>query len=328
MPVARLSTDLIPAAERFDWWCDLVWQDVARTIITSDHAAEFQAGAETADLGLVKVTAMHFAPIRSLRTRTLIRQSDPEVYELALITGDPMWLSQRRNDTAARAGDLLLWDTSQPFDGGVCGDHAEAIIVHLPRSALSLPPDRIDRLVAQRMPATSGMGAILAAFLTEVLGQAHACRPQDLNTLGTVTLDLASAYLAQRVDAAERLSPETRRQVLTARITAFIDRNLADPDLNPAVIAAQHHMSLRSLHLLFQTSGESVAATIRRRRLERCRRDLADPRLRHRTIGETAARWGYHRPADFSRAFRGAYGVSPSEVRARAWEANDARAPR
>lgn len=118
-----------------------------------------------------------------------------------------MWLSQRRNDTAARAGDLLLWDTSQPFDGGVCGDHAEAIIVHLPRSALSLPPDRIDRLVAQRMPATSGMGAILAAFLTEVLGQAHACRPQDLNTLGTVTLDLASAYLAQRVDAAERSRP-------------------------------------------------------------------------------------------------------------------------
>lgn len=328
MPVASVSTDPIPAAERFDWWCDLVWQDVARTIITSDHAAAFQAGAETADLGLVKVTAMHFAPIRSLRTRTLIRQSDPEVYELTLIKGDPMWLSQRRNDTAARAGDLLLWDTSQPFDGGVCGDHAEAIIVHLPRSALSLPSDRIDRLVAQRMPATHGMGAILAAFLTEVLGQASACRPQDLNTLGTVTLDLASAFLAQRVDVTRRLSPETRREVLAARITAFIDRNLADPGLTPAVVAAQHHISLRSLHLLFQPSGESVAATIRRRRLERCRRDLADPRLRHRTIGETAARWGFHRPADFSRAFRGAYGLAPSELRARTPEPGEGPAPR
>ncbi|MFI1105752.1 helix-turn-helix domain-containing protein [Streptomyces melanogenes] len=328
MAVASVSTDPIPAAERFDWWCDLVWQDVARTIITSDHAAAFQAGAETADLGLVKVTAMHFAPIRSLRTRSLIRQSDPEVYELTLIKGDPMWLSQRRNDTAARAGDLLLWDTSQPFDGGVCGDRAEAIIVHLPRSALSLPSDRIDSLVAQRMPATSGMGAILAAFLTEVLGQAGACRPQDLNTLGAVTLDLASAFLAQCVDATRRLSPETRREVLAARITAFIDRNLADPGLTPAVVAAQHHISLRSLHLLFQPSGESVAATIRRRRLEHCRRDLADPRLRHRTIGETAARWGFHRPADFSRAFRGAYGLAPSELRARTPAPGEGPAPR
>ncbi|MEV4998898.1 helix-turn-helix domain-containing protein [Streptomyces niveus] len=66
------------------------------------------------------------------------------------------------------------------------------------------------------------------------------------------------------------------------------------------------------------------SASIRRRRLERCHADLANPALRHRTIGETATRWGFRHPADFSRAFRGVYGASPSEVRARALDAKDA----
>ncbi|MEU5140353.1 hypothetical protein [Streptomyces sp. NPDC021139] len=42
------------------------------------------------------------------------------------------------------------------------------------------------------------------------------------------------------------------------------------------------------LEHLFQSEPESVAATIRRRRPERCHADLTEPRLRHRTIGETS----------------------------------------
>nr|WP_240982698.1 hypothetical protein [Streptomyces sp. S3(2020)] len=37
--------------------------------------------------------------------------------------------------------------------------------------------------------------------------------------------------------------------------------------------------------------------------------------MRHRTIGETALRRGFRQPADFSRAFRRAYGHASSEVR-------------
>ncbi|ADI03680.1 AraC family transcriptional regulator [Streptomyces bingchenggensis BCW-1] len=69
------------------------------------------------------------------------------------------------------------------------------------------------------------------------------------------------------------------------------------------------------LHTLFRRQEETVAASIRRRRLERCHADLTDPRLRRRSISAIAARWGFVRPADFSRAFRAAYGVAPRELR-------------
>ncbi|WP_406354510.1 helix-turn-helix domain-containing protein [Streptomyces sp. NBC_01635] len=63
-----------------------------------------------------------------------------------------------------------------------------------------------------------------------------------------------------------------------------------------------------------------MGATIRRR-LKRCRADLTDPGLRRASIGEIAARWGFRPPADFSRAFRNAHGIPPSEARQEAWDA-------
>ncbi|MEW2530288.1 helix-turn-helix domain-containing protein [Streptomyces sp. NPDC047071] len=93
--------------------------------------------------------------------------------------------------------------------------------------------------------------------------------------------------------------------------------------MRPAAVAAHHHISVRTLHLLFREEPDTVAVTIRRRRLERCHADLTDPGQRHRTITEIAARWGLHRSADFSRVFRSAYGLPPTEVRGLALDAKD-----
>lgn len=100
-----------------------------------------------------------------------------------------------------------------------------------------------------------------------------------------------------------------------AQIHAFIRNNLGDPNLTPDAIAATHHISLRYLHKLFQQEGRTVAGWIRERRLEQCRRDLANPQLGARPIHVIAARWGFTRPAHFSQAFRSAYGHSPRQFR-------------
>ncbi|MEW2296202.1 helix-turn-helix transcriptional regulator [Streptomyces sp. NPDC006743] len=48
----------------------------------------------------------------------------------------------------------------------------------------------------------------------------------------------------------------------------------------------------------------------------RCRRDLADPAQQTVPLATIAARWGHCRPSDFTRAFRAATGMAPSEYRA------------
>ncbi|MER6004985.1 helix-turn-helix transcriptional regulator [Nonomuraea angiospora] len=89
---------------------------------------------------------------------------------------------------------------------------------------------------------------------------------------------------------------------------------LGDPHLNPDAIAA-HHISLRYLHKLFQQEGHTVAGWIRERRLEQCRRDLANPQLATRLINAIAARWGFTNAGHFSQASRNAYGLPPRQFR-------------
>ena len=81
------------------------------------------------------------------------------------------------------------------------------------------------------------------------------------------------------------------------------------------MIAAAHHISLRSLHQLFHHEGLTVAGWIRRRRLEYCRQDLSNPALAGRPVAAIAARWGFSSAGDFSRAFRAVHGLPPAEYR-------------
>ncbi|MGW1772209.1 helix-turn-helix domain-containing protein [Streptomyces sp. NPDC002104] len=110
-------------------------------------------------------------------------------------------------------------------------------------------------------------------------------------------------------------SGAARTRALLARIDIFIGHNLGDPELSPSVVAARHRISLRRLQLLFQERGESVAAAIRRRRLERCHEDLADPGQLAVPVHTVALRWGFTRASVFSRLFRDTYGASPSAFR-------------
>ena len=52
------------------------------------------------------------------------------------------------------------------------------------------------------------------------------------------------------------------------------------------------------------------------RRLARCRRDLTDIAMRHRSIGEIAIAAGFKDLSHFSRAFRESVGRTPSDYRA------------
>jgi AraC-like DNA-binding protein len=136
-------------------------------------------------------------------------------------------------------------------------------------------------------------------------------------------LEVLATRLAHEMDIRDWATPESRRHALLTTVQTFIHQHLADPSLSPASIAAAHHISLRSLHQLFHDEGLTVADWIRRRRLESCRRDLADPALALRPIAAVAARWGYASGADFSRAFRAAHGMAPSEYRRSALVAKD-----
>ncbi|MFF3127943.1 helix-turn-helix domain-containing protein [Streptomyces sp. NPDC057908] len=329
-PVVAVRTDSVSEADRFEWWAEMVGHEVMPVSIRSAHATRFRGWADAVEMPHSQVTAFSFSPMTAHRTNAHIRRRDPEEYFLVLVRGSSIRLEQARSVACLGPGDMALFSTSRPM---TCefSDHgrlSRLTLIRLPRTPGPLTGGQADRLLAEPLPTRTGSGALLGPYLAGLPEAARTCGPAELVRLGTIGVSLAASLLAGLLDAQAALPAEIRKAALLARVNAFIDYNLGDPELRPAAIAAYHHISIRALHLLFASEPQTVGASIRRRRLERCHADLADPGLFHRTIGETAARWGFRNPTDFSRAFRNAYGLSPSEARDRALDTKDACAPR
>jgi AraC-like DNA-binding protein len=93
-----------------------------------------------------------------------------------------------------------------------------------------------------------------------------------------------------------------------------IGQNLHRSDLAPALVAAELGISVRSLHLLFEPTGESFSRTLSGMRLAEALRLLkAEPA---RPVADIAFACGFESLATFYRVFRRAYGLSPGDVRA------------
>ncbi|RSS54738.1 AraC family transcriptional regulator, partial [Streptomyces sp. WAC06614] len=190
------------------------------------------------------------------------------------------------------------------------------LVLRFPKRLLPLPERDVRQVLAVPVPARDGAGRLLVGLLVGVCEEGHALTADDGIRLQHTVLGLTAAVLADHLGSRRALPADARQRVLYARIRDYILGRLADPALTPAAVAAAHQISLRSLHRLFQPYGEPVGAFIRRQRLEHARRDLADPAQAASTVHAIAARWGCVRPADFTRAFRGAYGMPPGAFRA------------
>lgn len=212
---------------------------------------------------------------------------------------------------------MVVYDTSHPFEGRalVDGTLTDGFLVAFPRTLLPVPDNLIKGCIPMRLTGDRGVGVLLSQFIVGLTDHATDLQAADRARMATILLDLLTATLAQQCGTELPVPPSSRQHALLLHIHSHITEHLSDPDLSPTSIATACHISTRYLHALFQQQGDTVAGWIRVRRLDRCRHDLADPRLRFLPVSAIAARWGLADAAGFSRAFRAAYGVTPTTYR-------------
>jgi AraC-like DNA-binding protein len=315
-----VRTEDLPRADRFAYWREMVTKVAMPVEVRSSYSANFLATVQTASFGAIETIVMRQPPIDLDRTRRLIRLSDPEVYHLVLNLVGQQQLTQERRDVVLRPGEMMLYHSSSPLrtHSDVRQRRESAVVVVIPPMMLPLPARKLKDLLAVPLShREDGLGTLISRYLHTLAKSAARYGAADASQLSFVTLDLISIMLARRLDAETSLPAETQEQVLFARLQSFIHQRLGDSTLSPETIASAHHVSVRSLHRLFQVHGMTVSGSIRRQRLDRSRRDLTDPLLRGQSILTIAARWGFPDNATFGRAFKAVYGMSPRDYRQR-----------
>ncbi|MGW1586331.1 helix-turn-helix domain-containing protein [Streptomyces sp. NPDC002386] len=223
-------------------------------------------------------------------------------WHLLLVRHGDLVLEQEGRTLRAGPGGSVLLDSALPYRLRLAGDSAGLVSAHLGGR-----PRAHGRLRTRELGARPDLAVLVAGLLAGLAGERAPHRPGDEQRLGAVVSDLVALLLDEEDPGDSALLP---------RIQAYIVRHLPDGGLTPDRVAAAHHISTRYLHRLFQRQGLTVASWIRTQRLERCRRDLHDPGLSRLPVHVIGARWGFAQAADFSRAFRAAYGTTPTCFRA------------
>ncbi|MFG2635676.1 AraC family transcriptional regulator [Streptomyces sp. NPDC048362] len=315
LPETVFNTHELQPGDRFEAWTEQLGRTHAPMHLTSQRSADYRGFQRVFGLGEVTVWPATFDHLVFHRTPRLVRQSDPEVFHLSLLRHGDGAASWGKEQVGYRQDDFHVNCSSMSYEISTGPDPVTIVGVEIPRAAVGLPAGRADRVVGRRISGREGMGGLLAGLLVQLTADTSNYRPGDADRLGTVVTDLVTAVFANALDAEPLLTPETHTRTLLLSVKSFIQRHLGDPDLTPARIAAAHHISRSHLYRLFQDEGLTVASYVRDQRLANARRELSDPDLFTTPIHTIAARWGYTRAGDFTRAFRTAHGVTPSELR-------------
>ena len=211
--------------------------------------------------------------------------------------------------TVIKSGELLIWDGGRSIQFNM-PDHFQMVCLHVRsdifESVLPQAGSYAGEHLEQRNNITRLVGACLSTLADDVVTSAA----ESIETAVELTLGMLGAALTQHRES-NNIAP---RASLYRRLTSFIEEQLADPDLSPAMIAQKHRISPRYLHLIFGEQGTTVGTWIKSRRLAKCRAELANLR-NDRSVTEISMDWGFSDVAHFSRSFSSAYGISPREFR-------------
>ncbi|WP_311765343.1 AraC-like ligand-binding domain-containing protein [Streptomyces zingiberis] len=314
----------VPAPDRFDRWRELMRRCTVPLELDSDSREDFRASQRLLEFDGISVWPTSFQPVSFRRTPRLIRQEDPEQVNISIPLRGTLFATRGGHGAEYGPRTLCVVDSARPIEVRTRSRQI-GIGLDVPKALLPLRGDALDQLSRSTLSGREGFGSLLVTFLTQLARDTSVYRPSDGPRLASIVVDLLSALFTHHLGTGHDLGPETRRRTLLLEIQAFIRRHADDPDLTPAAVAAAHHISASHLHRLFRDEDTTVAATIRRLRLEGARRDLADAARHGARVQDIAARWGFGSHASFTRAFRDAYGLSPRDYRHQAVDGSGAR---
>jgi AraC-like DNA-binding protein len=211
-------------------------------------------------------------------------------------------------------GEALVVDVSRPFDYGWRG-HGAARSLNVPVEHLALRADVIER-AAPRLGASS-LYRLVCRHIADLARDAEVLSASPAAAaLGSASIELVRALVATALDDVPG-SRDAVEQTLITQIRAYVRQHLRDENLGPETVAAALAISPRHLYRVCAHADLRLEQWIIESRLEHARAELAHPSARRRSIASVARHWGFRDPTHFTRRFRAAYGMLPSEWRAR-----------
>ncbi|MFJ2398114.1 helix-turn-helix domain-containing protein [Streptomyces sp. NPDC087843] len=312
MPVV-LSFDGVVAGDRAEFWRDACMRTFVGVEPSGRPGSAIGGAVRAYEVDGLAVGDIAATAQSMTRTQRLVDDADAHYLLLAMQVQGVGGITQGDHRTRLDPGDCVVLESRRGFELDFTGSF-NLWVFAFPQRLVRLSEQEQRRLAARRVDGRTGLAGVSRRALLDLAGNAdELSRSQSAGALELAN-DLLVALLSEPLAESRQLAGSLQR-TLPLRIKDHIDRNLADPGLDPAQVAAAFGISTRYLHKLFEPERETVAHYIRDLRLERVRLRLLDARFADRPISALAFDAGFGDLSGFNRAFKAKYGVSPRELR-------------
>jgi AraC-like DNA-binding protein len=305
------STSRVARAARLRYWNDIHTNLGAPLEIKARDRGEFAAAASTADLGPLRFVRVDSAPATVEHRARHVAQTRERRFRVLLSVRGKVGVRHVGHEAVLDEGDFALLDDSFPYRFDFDEPNSVLCVSVTPTTIKAYLPTPA-RLCGLRMPADRPLNRVASTMLLGLWEQIEdrALQAEQRPALARSFLQvMAASYAVDHTCVVDRSVVAAARRT---EIKQYIETHLRTPDLTPTTIAAALGLSRRYLRLLFAAESDSVTAYLRRRRLEECAFELAQPQWLGRSITATASDWGFRSVTHFARAFKTAYGTTPS----------------
>jgi AraC-like DNA-binding protein len=304
------STDDYGQSERYAAWRDAICDVYVHVDVKATDPDRYRGFIREAKFGEVAMTDILLSEQRIRRNRQHISRLDKECYYLQLVHTGNVSVVQRGDTHRSNAARGAIFSAAEQYELHMHGE-VRSFYLEIPRGefAQRFPRERIP--VSASLNTTRGLGRIATEFCATLAEEGSKLDDRVRAGLGNQLMDV----LAFTLLTSEGDMPAAEGSVKKARLMSvqqWIETHLADTDLSLEKVSAANGMSLRYLHVLFESCDMSASEWIWNRRLQCAYDSLA--RGNGRSITSIAFDHGFNSSAHFSTMFRRKYGVSPRDV--------------
>lgn len=244
------------------------------------------------------------------RDPTRVSQDHEPTLMLSLVTAghSTLWQGDRR--TAVNTGDIVLYTSTMPYTQTL--DRVARHTFMFEYRSLELADSVIESHAGRLIDLTTPLGRVVANYLRDMGTHGLHLPDDERAAMERPTLDLVRALLATSADDTHTAT-EAVAATLDIQVIDYLNNHLCDRDLSIATVARAHNISERYTYLLLARQGITFGDWVRTQRLAGAAQSLREHA--DTPIGRIADHWAFPDQANFTRAFRRAYGVSPREYR-------------
>lgn len=292
------------------------WQDMARHAlvgceVSSRDPKSFHIAARGMLQGEISLLDIRCSPFRVDRDPDRSTDSSGDYILLYFVKAGRILAEQDRRSAIIGPGDAVTLVSSRPYMIEISGEH-RVNSVRIPRLLFGRSP-RIDEATARSLLGMRGIGRILGSLASQLCESGRGMDPLLVGRLVLNFTDLlATGYDTLPAPEANASPPRDRT---LSRIRAFLELNLANPDLTPAAVADEMRLSLRYINKLFEREKVSLGRYLLEQRLDRAAATLARYAIAAGSIKAAAYDAGFRDLSHFSSAFRNRFDTTPMQYR-------------